>query len=821
MYGVTNQDVFRWPGIQNGTQKMLLGLFITTLHMPGIPKLLWGEEQAFYVLDSTASNYIFGRQPITASPAWQQHGCYALGSEQYYKMPLEKALTGCKDDTVALDHRDPSHPVHNIIKHMYWLRTQYGVLNDGFFLQSLSHQFREEILPGSNETATRFGMWSVFRNRWPDGVQALTNTSVWLLYSNEPQETTYKFDCKSKDTTKTLLAPFSAGSTVRNLLAPFDEIKLGSSTIELGIDFNEDLNGCLDELTMPAYDHRVYVPTKQWIQFPPMISKFAPGHDARIVSAGATTDVELEFQFTLEMNCVSVNSAISVKSTTADGSTAKIDTTNAKCTKIPATETTFVGEIPGTWSWKGTLVGAADGIHEITLDKPFTEATKTLTTGSIDHFLIRIGKDDNPMVFPRSANYTRDILSKSGNDLLVKHKAAGADKWRYSTNWASTWSNWTDYDGGKDVVIKKLPWKGTKKQEWKGDHVVLQYWSRMAGSSSTLQHTDLDPKQAPRRFPHLFAQGPFNLFGFDGGLNNDFKLSKEGVHKFHHMTEWPSYLQVNVWGQNPDGQADSGFVYGDLDENKVLDRALPDALGPVVVNISDFPPAPYLAWRMEIDDGSMAYRILPTGSRFNQILMFALLWTIPILTGVLSIWTYMGVFYSVKFNKIGISSKIKMPFAFRKKFTKINENDDEDFRRSSMTLPTSIPLQDRHSVALGGGLSPALAAGATGGERKTILVATMEYDIEDWGIKIKIGGLGVMAQLMGKALTHQNLIWVVPCVGGIEYPIDEPAESMDITILGTSYEILVQYHKLNNITYVLLDAPIFRGQSKSEPYPPR
>lgn len=45
MFGVTNQDVFRWPAITNGTQRMLLGLFITTIHMPGIPKLTWGEEQ--------------------------------------------------------------------------------------------------------------------------------------------------------------------------------------------------------------------------------------------------------------------------------------------------------------------------------------------------------------------------------------------------------------------------------------------------------------------------------------------------------------------------------------------------------------------------------------------------------------------------------------------------------------------------------------------------------------------------------------------------------------------------------------------------------
>jgi len=74
---------------------------------------------------------------------------------------------------------------------------------------------------------------------------------------------------------------------------------------------------------------------------------------------------------------------------------------------------------------------------------------------------------------------------------------------------------------------------------------------------------------------------------------------------------------------------------------------------------------------------------------------------------------------------------------------------------------------------------------------------------------------------MGKALVDQNLIWVVPCVGGIDYPIDQKAEPMHITILSNSFSVFVQYHKLRNITYVLLDAPIFRQQNKSEPYPQR
>jgi alpha-1,3-glucan synthase len=44
---------------------------------------------------------------------------------------------------------------------------------------------------------------------------------------------------------------------------------------------------------------------------------------------------------------------------------------------------------------------------------------------------------------------------------------------------------------------------------------------------------------------------------------------------------------------------------------------------------------------------------------------------------------------------------------------------------------------------------------------------------------------------------------------------------MDITIIEKPYQIDVQYHVLNNITYVILDAPIFRAQSKAVPYPER
>ena len=36
MFGTSNFDVFRWPSLENGTQRSVLGTFITNLVMPGV-----------------------------------------------------------------------------------------------------------------------------------------------------------------------------------------------------------------------------------------------------------------------------------------------------------------------------------------------------------------------------------------------------------------------------------------------------------------------------------------------------------------------------------------------------------------------------------------------------------------------------------------------------------------------------------------------------------------------------------------------------------------------------------------------------------------
>jgi alpha-1,3-glucan synthase len=477
MYGVTNQDVFRWPAIQDGTQKMLLGLFITTLHMPGIPLLLWGEEQEFYILDSTAENYVFGRQAMSSASAWQSHGCYTLGASQYFNFPIDAAAKGCHDESASLDHRDPSHPIRNIIKSMYALRRNYPVLNDGYFLQSLSNQTHQIFPPGSNGSATEIGLWSTVRD-YTNGIQnsepgAGTNSSVWLVYHNDNKPVNYKFDCTSN--ASALLAPYPDGTIVKNLLAPYEEIKLKGGPKKLFLAGSQDFNGCLDNFELEPWAFKAYVPIEHWVgNPPPTLTKFLPGHDARLLApAKGGNTVDIEFQFSRDMDCDFITKNLLINSTTTEDSTAKIDIGSVVCGNLTNPDSTkFVAQVRSAWSWKAKLIDVPVGIHALTIANA-TAADGTGSTEATDRLMIRMGLADNPMVFPRSANYSTGVFSKNeAGDLVVSHKAPGADKWRYSTNWASSWSDWLDYNGG-NTTVKKLPWSGTKRQEWKGEHVIL------------------------------------------------------------------------------------------------------------------------------------------------------------------------------------------------------------------------------------------------------------------------------------------------------------------------------------------------------------
>lgn len=838
MYGVTNQDVFRWPAIENGTLRQLLGHFVTTLIMPGIPLILWGEEQAYYVLDNTATNYIFGRQPMSAATAWKSHGCYSFEtpSTQYYQMPLDSARRGCEDDTVTYDHRDPSHPIRNTIKHMFNLRQQYPVLNDGFFLQQLSNQTEQILYPGSSGVATETGLWSVMRGQFA-GVQNLSSVNkagdqhVWLIYSNQNKTKNYQFDCANNDTNMNitgLISPFDTGKTVKNLFYPFDELTLDASPRKLGIDGSTAFNGCVRNLTMNAYGFKAYVPIDSWTRTRPMITRFAPGHDARLlsnVSATGTEPVNITIIFSAEMNCDSVTNSLTLNSTNSLAVLPYVDPATVSCKALDKYEVpTYPGGVPGEWSWSATVRGVPHGIHQLNINRP-RSSTSAGSTNATDHFLFRTGALDNPMIFPLTANYSTSLLTKTETtgELFLRHSAPGADMWRYSTNFGSSFSQWMKYTSDL-VSIQPQNWSGTKQQRWDGEHVQVQYFSRLTGSSSYLQEGDANDNMYLRRFPHLFLNGPYNQYGYDAGLANQMIQSGNSTWEFHFMTEWRkdgTLAQINVWGMNPDGKPDQTQVYGDADGDSVLDRLPPSALSAVVLNITESPPKPYLGWRFVVDDASLRFRLIPAGNMWYQLVAYILLLIVPIISGGLAVWAFMSSFYQVKFNEVGISSRAGyIPLMLQKKFTKISQPKVQDVSYSEK--PSSRDLTKRFSSMFTSGfLQPTGVLAAAQEKRRTILIATMEYDIEDWGLKVKIGGLGVMAQLMGKNLGHQDLIWVVPCVGDIDYPQDAPADPMVVTIMGSQYEIKVQYHVLRNIKYVLLDAPVFRQQTKAEPYPPR
>ncbi|RDW72846.1 hypothetical protein BP6252_06753 [Coleophoma cylindrospora] len=816
MFGTVNQDLFRWPAIQNGTRKQLLANFITTVHMPGIPLLLWGEEQAFYILDNTADNYIYGRAPMSSSLAWQAHGCYSLSpySSQFYQMPIGPAAKGCEDDWVSQDHRDPTHPIRNILKRMYQMRTIYPILNDGVYLEQLSNSTEQIFYVGSNGTATETGMWSTVRGAY-SGVQDFSNQtygnqSVWLVYTNENQTRNFEFNCADSSTvreTTALISPFSSGTTVKNLFHPYDEHTLVASTLFLGLDGSAKASGCLSNLTLDAWEFRAYVPVANWVGPKPMLTSFAPGHDNRILSnvSGSETDsVQVKLEYSTEMDCNAFTSSIVLNSTTVGGKVPSIDANSILCGNISTPSTSNVsGYMPGTWQWTATLNNVEHGIHRLTVNN--ASSTAGDTTDSTDHLMFRIGSADNPMVFPQAANYSSELLYQYDNgSLFVSHKASGADKWRYSTNFGTTFSNWLNYTGG-NVSITEQSWNGTDKQGWEGKHVRVEYWSRIAGSSSHVQEGDLNWDGPARRWPHMFLEGPFNQYGYDAGLSNEFKLNSSGAWNLHFMWEWPTIAQVNIWGMNPDKKPDETYVFGDADNDAVLDRELPNALKSTVINITASPPRPYLAWRVVVNDANLAFSLHPVGSEGVQLTLFCLLWLLPPLFGGLMVLLFVQSFYKVKFNESG---GVK-----RRSFSLLGLGETHKLQ----TVPGSLTWLANKSGLLH---SPPEILNATEKRRK-VLIATIEYDIPDWEIKIKIGGLGVMAHLMGQNLGHQDLIWVVPCVGDVEYPDDEIAEPITVTILGMEYQIGVQYHLVQNVTYVLLDAPVFRQQSKTNPYPAR
>jgi alpha-1,3-glucan synthase len=833
MYGASNQDVLRWPGLINGTERQLLAEFIVTMAMPGIPMVNWGEEQAFYTLDSTAPDYIFGRQPMASAQAWQMHGCYKIGDNNLNDWPASSLLHACHDDNVSLDHRDPSSPLYGVFKQMFELRERYPVLNDGFMFQQLSAQVDEYKLPGSAGGVTEHGLYSSVRGVEFELQEDLQtghgNQMVWLLYSNRNYTEHYVSDCT--DDQSAIAAPFVRNTTVRNLFWPFETYELKTdAAVNPFLGGTSIMSGCLNNVVMEPYGFKALVPVQNWTLPSPVITKFLPGHDHRFVSNTSSADpdsVEFELRFSDEMDCDSVKNSLSFQSATEHNQTASLaDSVTCQTIENPKREVNFTGPSASMWYLRATLNNVYDGVHRISVNNATNQAGNA-STQSTDHFMFRIGQPENVMVFPKLANYsdtlvfrtTNDQTAKSdGSNLRIGHKAAGADKWRFSASFGILWSDWIDYVPG-NASLPNFAKTSIDEADWQGQHIKVQYWSQLAGSSDHIIEGDVESSATTRRYPHFYVHGSFNQYGYDQGLPNKMAQSKNGTWTYDFMDEWPSQFQLNVFGMARDGTPDKTVALGDINNDTILDRVNPVSLQASVTNITAGPGSPHLSYRISFDDGTMRYYLVPLGNRWVQLAIWFLLATIPVATGALGVWLYISAFYGVKFNETGATKAgghWSSPLGWVSKRRDLQHGDAQQEKIAmSPAGALAAPSHDRSPET-----SASYALGASG-QRRCVLIATIEYEIADWDIKIKIGGLGVMAQLMGKNLQDQDLVWVVPCAEGFTYPTDTPGLPIDVTIFGRTYEVQVQYHKLNNITYMLVDAPVFRRQTAKDPYPAR
>jgi alpha-1,3-glucan synthase len=304
-----------------------------------------------------------------SNKAWQRHGCYRLGTQQYFNIPLEKALLGCMDDWNSLDHFDPTADSRRMFGHFLYLRSMYSSLQDGFNLVQRGNWTYFIQLPGSNETQTEMGLWSISRSGIP-GVQTLAGNNtdqIWMLYTNENATKSYQFDCKSP---QWISSPYVSGTTVRNLVAPFETYTLADSLSSFNNDNQAPYQGCLADVTMDPYSFKVLVPANDWIPPRPALTKFSPGHDARISSETNATTVTISFEFNTVMNCAGVTAALSLNiSSSGHGGNPTFDANSVTCGAVQNPNPPRIsGDVPSVWSWSVTLQNVPDGILALTLD---------------------------------------------------------------------------------------------------------------------------------------------------------------------------------------------------------------------------------------------------------------------------------------------------------------------------------------------------------------------------------------------------------------------------------------------------------------------
>jgi alpha-1,3-glucan synthase len=314
------------------------------------------------------------RQAMPSNKAWQRHGCYHLGSDSLLDLPLTRSALGCLDDWNSLDHFDPTADVRRLYKQFFDLRARYPVLNDGLSLVQNGNWTHQDFLPYSNSTPTERGLWSTSRGGLTPLQNFTYNDTVWLVYTNENTTISYTGNCGS---TSGIGGPFQGNTVVRNLLYPFENYTLGSSNQSFFYNGEAPYFGCIESITMQPNDFKAFVSVENWIAPTPALTKFTPGHDARIeVNDNSTSpnSIDIQIEFSDLMDCNSVTQSMNFTlASSGKGSTPSVNSNSVQCQTISdgsAKPAIVIGATVSRWYWKGTIDGVADGILTITISNP-------------------------------------------------------------------------------------------------------------------------------------------------------------------------------------------------------------------------------------------------------------------------------------------------------------------------------------------------------------------------------------------------------------------------------------------------------------------
>ena len=132
-------------------------------------------------------------------------------------------------------------------------------------------------------------------------------------------------------------------------------------------------NGCLSSLVLPAWGYKAFVLKDDFIIPSPVITKFLPGHDYRLLSSAVNKSIAIEVHFSTPMDCDQITNGLQINSTVADNQTAQLDKTSVHCRNTSNSDPSpWSGGVNTTWTFTANLMNVADGMHQLTLDNVST-----------------------------------------------------------------------------------------------------------------------------------------------------------------------------------------------------------------------------------------------------------------------------------------------------------------------------------------------------------------------------------------------------------------------------------------------------------------